>query len=141
MPLVTLTCSGKCYPPDDGSAPSSLTRPQAILRLAQDLPGIVVQHARELNLDAETPAAAVQVDIKRFHPHAVNSVDLWVYVQLTETRLSQAKRLAARDTLARALADWFAEHRLGGLSWALDMFYGPGHGCYANSSGHVEFTW
>ena len=143
MPLVTLTCSSKCYPPDDRWANRLHYQQELTLHLAEDLPGILVAHGSALLLEPSTTAAAVQVDIRKFHARAVNSVDLWIHIWFTEGDLSDTWRRRARETIVSALTDWFTQQEptITGLSWALDLFYGPGNGCIVRSDGTIECTW
>lgn len=135
MPLVTLTCS-KPYYPSEASQPPYRGREQITATLASDLPRLIIECSDALGLEPGTPAEAVQVDIKQFHPLSVNAVDVWVHVQLSE---NYSRATKARDALISILEDYFKENR-SEPNWALDMFWGPGHGKYSFRSGET-MTW
>lgn len=111
-----------------------------VVELATELPALMVKHTDRLRLEPGTPQEAVQVDIKKFHTHAQNSVDIWVHVQLTEQFAHRGDRIPVRDSLIKIVHGWFAEHEMG-LSWALDIFFGPGHGCFTDLDGKIIERW
>jgi hypothetical protein len=143
MPLVTITCSEGFYPVDrnpisgsTGVMPS--TGEEGVIDLAQVLPRLIAESATALGLDPDnTPEGGVQVDIKKFHGYAVNTVDLWICVQFTEPYPGKDVAIAAReafiDMLAEQLRNRLARHQIA-FSCAIDMFWGPGHGCIVPSS-------
>lgn len=140
MPLVTLTCSEQYYPPDEKvevQVPSVTS--MHTIQLAQDLPVMIIARREELGLEDDTPVEAVQVDIKKFHTYARNTVDIWTLVQLTEYDMVKLNRLRVRSVLMNMLVAWFAHNELD-LTWALDIFYGPGHGCFTGTLGNIH-TW
>ncbi len=141
MPLVTLTCADKYYPPDSpaSAALARTTTAGRVVELAESLPRLLVEKAKPLRLDLDTPEAAVQVDIQKFHALAVNNVELWIRVELTE-EMPEAFRINVRIVLEKLLSQWFKKHGVT-ISWALDIFFGPGHGCYTNSHGKIEEVW
>jgi hypothetical protein len=144
MPLVTLTCSRQYYPPDEPvSHRMNIPSPQQteIIALATQLPGMMLNCKHQLKL-GNTPAEAVQVDIKRFHTYAINTVDLWVHIWFTEPseHFGSAGRDMVRDTLAGLISVWAKENELK-LSWALDVFFGPGTGCFTNAKGEIQQIW
>lgn len=140
MPLVTMTCSNEYYPPDVVDAFVASPQAQAVLELSLNLPKLILMHADKLRLEDGTPEEAVQVDIRKFHAHSVNSVDLWIHVWFSESWNNETVRHEVRDALISLFHDWFDEHELK-LSWALDIAMGPTHGCIANASGEITQRW
>ena len=138
MPLVTLTCSDKLYPVDDPGAHQGV--PHVVVGLARELPLLITDHGAVIN-PVGVPEAGVQVDIRKFHSAAVNNVDLWIHVQLTEDPGDEDARLRVRETLKTIISDFFTEYGLTNVSWALDIFFGPGHGCFTDSAGNIAEEW
>jgi hypothetical protein len=140
MPLVTLTCKGKYFPPQHRAQHAELdAEAYVVIELAQALPEMMINNRTGLGLDDDTPEEAVQVDIKEFHTNAVNAVDIWIHVQFTEVLDAHQARIAT-DTLATALDLWLMTNTVK-FSWALDVFFGPGHGCYTDSHGIIVKSW
>lgn len=140
MPLVTMTCSRHFYPPDE-PASSLSTEHDSIVTLARELPQMMLDCKIALKM-GNTPEEAIQVDIKQFHEYSINTVDLWMHVWFTEPgkRYGKKGRDMVRDTLASLISVWMKENELV-LSWALDVFFGPGTGCYANYKGEIQQIW
>jgi hypothetical protein len=99
----------------------------------------MADNAEALCLAPGTPDKGVQVDIQKFHTHAVNAVEIWIKIELTEVVHSEIDRFNLRNKMIVLIANWFKEHNME-LQWALDVFFGPATGClvYANS---VQLTW
>ena len=135
MPLVTVTCSKPYYPNETTERTASPSQ-IATFDLVTNLPRLIVEQSYALGLEAGTPAEAVQVDVKQFHPLSVNSVDIWMHVQFSE---SFPDNTNARDALISVLTTWFQEQETE-LNWALDMFWGPGQGMYLFTNGDT-MTW
>lgn len=141
MPLVTITCSQKFYPPDDGFADTTAEQ-AAITDLVDELPNLIAGNALALGLNPEeTPTTGVQVDIKKFHVYAINRPDVWIRIEFVEADLSEEQRLSMRDVLITILGPRIADFSADGCSWALDVFFGPGHGCYTNDDGVIQLKW
>lgn len=140
MPLVTLTCSSHYYPPDDPVS-SHTTEQGYIAELARELPQMMLDCKISLKM-GDTPEEAIQVDIKRFHEYSINTVDLWMHVWFTEPgeHYGDKGRDMVRDTLASLIRVWMKNNKLE-FSWALDIFFGPGTGCYADSKGKIQQIW
>jgi hypothetical protein len=141
MPLVTITCKKELCPgKDDGAVGQELAVRLNTLRLAESLPRLIVNSATELGLDPDTPEAGTQVDIREFHPYVVNGADLWIHVQFTEPYPGKDLAKRARIKFIEILSKVF--HTQGfKASYAVDMFWGPGHGCLVSSSENIELAW
>ncbi len=140
MPLVTITCSDQWFPTD--SSHHDIIRNQrevVVLRLAAELPKLICAEANELCLDVDTPEEVVQVDLRKFHVSAINAPDLWFRIELTE-ELSLTQRQQVRDRLLHILQKWLADRSLR-PSWALDVFFGPGHGGFVNEERKIVHSW
>ncbi|HVE81166.1 MAG TPA: hypothetical protein VNA68_03485, partial [Candidatus Dormibacteraeota bacterium] len=66
--------------------------------------------------------------------------DVWVHLLLTESGLSEEQQLEARDEMRRIIEAWFTK-RHHTLSWALDIFFGPGRGCIMDRHGTALEHW
>ncbi|HTE58328.1 MAG TPA: hypothetical protein VK694_06295 [Verrucomicrobiae bacterium] len=138
MSIITITCSDNFYPADiTGVGGADAER---AIRLAEALPALVVSRAEALLLEADTPEEAVQVDFQKFHRLAVNKPDLWFRVELTEEVPKYDDRIRVRNTLADMFMQWFTDHGLP-LTWALDVFFGPSHGCIGAPDGTFLAHW
>ena len=137
MPLVTLTCSKELYPVSADRHRLDVAQ-LAVVKLAAMLPPLIATYAAELGLDpADTPEVGVQVDIKQFDKYAVNNVDLWIHVQFVELYPGKDEAIPIRDMFT-TLVD--KQLRISNIdcSCAVDMFWGPGHGCIMVESGAAE---
>jgi hypothetical protein len=137
MPLITIVCSRRFYPPEIPEGPVLSDRQAAVVALANELPGLVFQNAATFRLPKKATEAVTQVNFERFHRLSVNSVDVWIHFWHTEN-LPKTVRLAQRTILDNHIQKWIKEHGLT-LTFALDTFFGPGHGCLGNATkGLVE---
>jgi hypothetical protein len=143
MPLVTITCSRDFYPPDGDLTDVRPDQTQCIaLELAEFLPGMIADNATRLDLNPDdTPPEGVQVDIKKFHGRAVNAVHFWIHVQFAEPYPGKAIAAKVRDTFIEMLTKQWLEGRSLGGSYAVDIFWGPDHGCLMSEQGKIEITW
>lgn len=143
MPLVTLTCKPEYYPSDVPLSQTSgfpRTQQLCIIGFARALPTLIVNNSAQLHLDPGTPEKGVQVDIQKFHTHAVNAVDLWIKVELAEDSLPVAQRHELREMMITLVRTWLKEYNLH-PKWAIDIFFGPATGCMTATSGEILERW
>lgn len=157
MPLITLTCDRSFFPPDaelDAAARLMLPAPQDLtLEFAQALPRLIVDNTGRLSLDPETTdLEGVQVNLAKFHTMAVNTPSIWIHVWFAEPYPlvikddtkdeydPSAKANAIVDALLEILTDWFKDRPID-LSFALDVFWGPGHGAIVKHREVIELRW
>ncbi len=141
MPLITITCDPNYYPagtPASGSLPSH--KAMDLIEFARKLPRLFIDKAKILRLDSETPEAAVQVDFQCFNPYSINTPNVWFRVEFTEQVDDENERVAIAETLVGIIAPKLRDHGLI-MVWALDVFWGPGHGCYTDGTGKVIQDW
>ena len=98
MPLVQLTTSPQYYPT------SRMTAAQKLINdFANELPGLLIANATPLHLDDDTPAEAVQVTRQKFTAWDVNTPDLWILIQFTESNLTTKQKLKVRNRLRKLI--------------------------------------
>jgi hypothetical protein len=145
MPLVTLTCSSDWYPTAERYSDSRYR--DAAVYFGESLPDLIAKDGDKLGLDPGTPADAVQVNYELFHPRAINAPDgIWMKIEFTEVVESGTKRMNIRDELRRRIEGWFSDHLeelelLWPPDFALDIFWGPGHGYFNFGNGTVAHDW
>lgn len=143
MPLVTLTCKKGYFPaePPPGIRIGDLPKQERqMVELSMALPKLFCDHKQELFLGEETTEGAVQVDFDKFHFFAVNAPAVWVLVGLTEV-LPKEDRMSVRGHFIQLLMDWFEQNGGEPDSWAMDIFFGPGHGFFTMNRGSTTQYW
>lgn len=139
MPLIEIHARQTLCPQTDLSV--SLDEGQcALVELAEALPGLFIEHGDTLRIGSSTPEIAVQVTFAVINPHSVNAPDIWFKVTFTETQSQQV-----RQNVSMALSGIFSrlieESSLDTTQWALDVFFGPGHGCLTDEFGKIVQRW
>lgn len=144
MPLVTLKCRESWYP----TSHSGL-----VYELAEALPLLLTQDGQDLLLDEETPPNAVQVDFQKFDSLSINIPDVWMLIFFTEDGATHTTQQLedVRDKIIERISSWVRNHGIGkfalgrGLEGrpeiALDIFWGPGHGCMMDPRGTITLSW
>lgn len=142
MPLVTLTCSKRFYPPDEDPTDDLHSFDQGIVIQLTDLfPRLIVDNATILGLDlSETPEEGVQVDVKKFHSRSRNAVDLWIQIQFVEPYPGEEKADSVRKILHEIFAGELDTLHFD-AEWALDIGWGPIHGCLSSGPHEVKIAW
>ena|GEM_PF-2353383 len=143
MPLIDVFCSRDFYPPDSPPATTQIwdINQRYVAELVRSIPTFVVENCGGLNLKPEdTPIEGVQVDIRKFHDLSQNTPDVWVRVIFAENYPGEDIAKQVRTTLVRFVMKWKEKHLLK-LKGALDIFWGPEHGCLIPSTGPVTVTW
>ncbi len=147
MPLITITCSRGWYPAEyrhEGTMQQEFTS-----EFGQDLPELIAKEGELLlGLDPGTTSDGVQVNYELFHPRAVNAPDgIWMKIEFTEgPPADEAAGEEIRNELRRRIEGWFTSHlNEFQLPWppdfALDLFWGPGHGYVNFANGFVKIDW
>jgi len=144
MPLVTMKCREKWYPQ---------TSAGLIYEMAEALPLLLTRDGHELLLDEGTPPDAVQVDFQQFDELSINIPDLWILILFTEDAATHtAQQLEeVRDHIVKRITGWMRNRRVGRFAIghkfdnepviALDIFWGPGHGCMMDRRGDITLSW
>lgn len=143
MPLITITCHRDWYPADNPVADTPYQR--STMQFAEELPGLFSDNAKELGMD-DCPHSGVQVNFELFHRQALNApLGIWVKVEMTEV---PERNINVRDVngvgFIIPVRDEVAETEITGKlmelmvpllaeisgepQYAVDVFWGPGHG-------------
>ncbi|MFO0862608.1 MAG: hypothetical protein U0516_02720 [Candidatus Saccharibacteria bacterium] len=147
MPLVTVTCTDRYFPPDKVTAGYEMQ--ERVYEFGQLLPPSICRlmqtKGKMLGLDPETPEIAVQVDFQKYHRRAINAVDIWTKIKFTEPDPGKEKRIIVRDQLIVMIDDLLLHRRIfhnNTFTWAIDGFFdGPGFGCIGDQSGRIIQKW
>jgi len=135
MPLVAIMTQEDFQPAAD---PKRDTVGSAFVAdLGDRLPEIIVGLSDELHLDPGTPAEAVQVTYATFGPRDKNTPVIWIKIEFTEESLTTEQQLEARNALREALTRFFDRNPY--VSYAVDMFWVPGHGFLRMGSTKIEW--
>ena len=147
MPLVTVTCSDRFFPPD--SEEKGTAEQQQVVEYVQELPTklrtMMNNYDRKV-FELDTPKEGVLVDIKKFHCKGANTVDVWTKIKFTEPDPVEFDRRHAVCTELINLIDWqqgeSGLYRHLPFKWAFDGFFdGPGFGCLSDNAGEVILRW
>ena len=119
MPLATIK-----YKPDGMRAAKAMM---------DELPELLYLNREELGLGEEMSLAATQVEllpfgVSRFAP------DTWLMIKFTEAYPGKEEGLAVRDLVNSWVIDLRRRTTSSTFSFALDIFWGPGHGILHLSS-------
>lgn len=139
MPLVTLKCKEWFY------------THVWFHELADALPRLLTMNSHELFLDDGTMVDDVQVDVQKFDPLSVNTLDIWVFIVFTESSAvrteKELKEIASKveDRISGWLRERIAQSPTA-LSQprpmvAIDVFWGPGYGCLIDANGSIYKNW
>jgi hypothetical protein len=113
-------------------------------RLAEGLPRLLTRDNKELQIE-ETPPEAVQVDIQVFDPMSLNIPNIWLYIVFTENpndNMEDDDLMEVAREVTRRVKDLLRDFRSQGQpTLAIDVFWGPGHGCIIDESGFESLTW
>lgn len=144
MPLVTVKCRETWYP----TSPSGL-----VYELAEALPLLLTQEGEALLLDEGTPPNAVQVDFQKFDSLSRNIPDVWILILFTEDEANHTQQELedVRDMIIERISGWIRYRGVGKFAMgrglegrpeiALDIFWGPGHGCMMDPHGTITMSW
>jgi len=151
MPLVTLKVRPVWHPFES----------KLVESLAQGLPHLLTNEPKRLNIEEDTLPEAVQVDVQIFDPASVNIPDVWLKVVFTEDpyalpgwgSLWREKLAPSADPyrplkeaaleISQRIRSFLIEESSGSSlpSLAIDVFWGPGHGCFVGTNGFVTQEW
>jgi hypothetical protein len=148
MPLVTMKCRDRWFPTDSSDL---------AYKLGEALPVLLTWKGHELYLDDGTPPEAVQVDFEKFDRLSINIPDIWILIVFTEDadRLSHYQRTEVRDKIVARIVGFmkYPASSIGQLAvsgelksksrpaMAIDIFWGPGHGCMLDQNGSTTLEW
>lgn len=141
MPLVSMKCNKKWYPVDRFNS--------RMFELARALPILLTENGEEILLTPGTPPDAVQVEVEKFGDFTINTPGVWIRVIFTEDPSDDPDSLleAATSKIAELIKQWFDEldelrgSKLDRPEIALDVFWGPGHGCMMDWKGETTLSW
>ncbi len=127
---------------------------RAGLRAREALPLLLTDNGEELFLDEGTSPQAVQVDFQKFDRLSINIPDVWILILFTEDEADHTEMELedVRDKIVErvsrkldTLIPWRIfnpkENPIERPTIAVDIFWGPGHGCMMNEHGFVTQSW
>ena len=132
MPLIQITSQHRYYPAaqrGSGTISQMLTAD-----LARALPELFVSKSDKLHMEPGTLEAGVQVTHQKFHGQDVNTPDIWVLVQFSESGLTKKQQLKAKSQVKKLLTTWLGDNMP--ENFAVDCFWGPSHG-FLNIGGKI----
>lgn len=140
MPLIDITATTDYYPKEDGSRDS--VKQSVTADLGRDLPQMIIDHCRELELDAaDTPIEGVQVDFHRYHPKAVNPADIWLLIRFAEDKPeSEGTQRRIRTTIKQMIDDWFIDNDRMMPNIAVDIQWDGSRGFLSFRTG-IQIFW
>jgi hypothetical protein len=104
------------------------------------LPQLIVDKAKELALDDNTPADAVQVKHWDHGVDDINITDLSIIVQFSEVLDLTEKREYVRDRLVDITVSWFHDNDYKMPDeFSLDIKWGPMHGVLMINGQYIEY--
>ena len=130
MPLIDLTHRpGLKLTTEDGGEHSGIISLELLKRIGAQLPGLFAQNANCYGLSERTAEDAVQVMFHQYGEHDVNTADLWIKVQFSESPPALKERKRIRDAVFNDLVRTFEELGLDAPeSFVIDLLWGPTHG-------------
>jgi hypothetical protein len=140
MPLVDITFNpGYALRRAGGSPPMSIESTRYVVQrdFAQMLPRLLVENARKLMLDLDTPPEGVQVQNHDYGEFDVNIANVWIKIQLSESQPDKSTRI--RDALYDLLVGWFISRGLAPENFVMDLLWGPTSGKGVVNG--VEIAW
>lgn len=129
---------------------------RAGLRARGSTPLLLTDNGQELFLDEGTSPQAVQVDFQKFDRLSINISDVWIHILFTEDEANhtQQELEEVRDKIVGRITkslnfDYLDEWRASTLkkgpmkrpTIAVDIFWGPGHGCMLDEHGSITQSW
>ena len=127
MPLIQITTKRRFQPKDKEWEDTD--EQSMVAKLARALPGLLIAHKEHLHLDPDTPAVGVQVSIGEFNFRSINTPDVWVLIQFSETELTGPEMKESAAHVKEMLTNWFEvnEYVLP-QNFACDCQWTPSHG-------------
>jgi hypothetical protein len=141
MPLIDITMKStyEIRRVDGTCLDQGVTHHKIKTVFSAEFPSLLVEHAKKLGLDADTPAEGIQVMNHNYGDYDVNIANLWIKVQFSENTPNKAKRIEIRDTLYDLIVEWFAERGMILENFIMDLFWGPTNG--RGTVDGVEIVW